>query len=275
MIPEVKAHLKSLSSEVRDRVLALREIILQTVPGVLESVVWRSLSYHRPQVGGRVKGAVCQIVVKGTQVRLDFIHGIRLADPADLLTGHRKSKRSVLIETVGETTRPQVVELIRQAGALDPTAWSGTPAAAGNRHSDSKDFASVKSQAPSQEHLANELGAAQEVWARVIASISEKLGPIDQEWKPSKSSFGWMCLLKSKKKTLLYLTPDKQKVQAAIVLGERAVSLALASELPERIKSLIREARSYAEGRGIRFPIRHAADVRIIKLLVALKTTPQ
>jgi hypothetical protein len=67
---------------------------------------------------------LCQIVVKGGQVRLDFIHGIRLADPLGLLQGGRVSKRFVPIETVADAKRPGIAALIREAAALDPTQWT-------------------------------------------------------------------------------------------------------------------------------------------------------
>jgi hypothetical protein len=116
--PEVVAFLAGLSSDVKDLVLALRDTILRVSPNVEESIVWGGLSYHRPQIGGRVKGAVCQIGVKGGQVRLDFIHGIRLPDPHELLEGNRISKRFISIDTIADAKRPEVKGLIREAAAL-------------------------------------------------------------------------------------------------------------------------------------------------------------
>jgi hypothetical protein len=87
-------------------------------------LLWGGLSYHRPQVGGRVKGAFCQIGVKRGHVRLDFIHGIRLADPCGVLQEHRLSKRFVPISTVADTERPEIADLIREAEALDPAQWT-------------------------------------------------------------------------------------------------------------------------------------------------------
>jgi hypothetical protein len=121
---DLNAFLDVLSPRTRKLVLALRNVIRHTVQHVEESLLWGSLSYHRPKVGGRVKGAVCQIVVKGEQVRLDFIHGIRLADPLGLLQGGRVSKRFVPIETVADAKRPEIAALIREAAALDPTKWT-------------------------------------------------------------------------------------------------------------------------------------------------------
>jgi hypothetical protein len=82
---EVKAFLDALAPGTRDLVLALRNVVRRSVPHAEESLPWDGLSYHRPEVGGRVKGAVCQIGIKRGQVRLDFIHGIRLVDPYGLL----------------------------------------------------------------------------------------------------------------------------------------------------------------------------------------------
>jgi hypothetical protein len=120
---EVTEFLNALSPVTKKRVSALRNAIQRTAPDALESVLWGGLSYHRPEIGGRVKGAVCQIVVKGQYVRLDFIHGIRLTDPCGLLQGDRVSKRFVPIETVADAERPEVVFLIEQAAAIDPTTW--------------------------------------------------------------------------------------------------------------------------------------------------------
>jgi hypothetical protein len=121
---DLKAFLDALTPESRELVLALRDVVRRTAPQAEESLLWGGLSYHRPQVGGRVNGAVCQIGVKGGRVRLGFIHGIRLADPGGLLHGDRLSKRFVPIGTVADAERPEVADLIREAAALDPTQWA-------------------------------------------------------------------------------------------------------------------------------------------------------
>jgi hypothetical protein len=118
------------------------------------------------------------------------------------------------------------------------------------------------------------LGSAGVLWSGIVRALEEMLGPIDQEWKPSKAEFGRICLLRHKKRTLLYLTPDQEKLWIAIVLGERAYGLALASALPGAIKQMFSEARPYAEGRGIRFPVRSLSDLPTIATLVEIKTTP-
>jgi len=122
--PCLDAFLYGLSPETRQLVLALRKVVCATAPQAEESLVWGALSYHRPQIGGRVKGAVCQIVVKGGHVRLDFIHGIRLRDSLCLLKGQGVSKRYVPIASIADAQRPAIAALIRGAAALDPTEWA-------------------------------------------------------------------------------------------------------------------------------------------------------
>lgn len=128
---------------------------------------------------------------------------------------------------------------------------------------------------PTAAELAAVLGPAEGVWNGIIASIKGQYSPLDLQWKPSKSAFGRIGLLQHKKRTLLYLTPEKEALTVAIVLGERAYGLALASALPAKIQRLFAEARPYAEGRGIRFPVHSPADIAVVAKLVEFKTTPK
>lgn len=119
------------------------------------------------------------------------------------------------------------------------------------------------------------LGRAYPLWAGIVRAVEELASPLDLEWKPSKSAFGHVCKLRHKKRTLLYLLPEPASVTVAIVLGERAFGLAMASTLSAAIKKSLSEARPYAEGRGIRVPVRATRDLATIKKLVTIKLTPK
>lgn len=125
---------------------------------------------------------------------------------------------------------------------------------------------------PSAEQLSAQLGPARAAWDGIIVSLEERFPRLRREWKPSRSGFGRMCLLRHGARTLLYLTPEPGAVTVGLVLGERAARAALDSDLPEDLKSLIRAARPYAEGRGIRFPAA-AGDVATVARLVEIKTS--
>ena len=134
---------------------------------------------------------------------------------------------------------------------------------------------SMKIKSPTDAELKAALGSADALWSGIIRVVQDTVSPLDTEWKPSKTEFGRMCLLQHKKRTLLYMTPEKEKVRIAIVLGERAYGLAMTSSLPVAIKKMFSEAKPYAEGRGIRFSVSSLGDVSTIKKLVEIKTTPK
>jgi hypothetical protein len=120
-MPEIDAFLDSLPADDREIVAALRHVVRRTVPEAEESVLWGSLSYHRPGLGGRVKGAVCLIAVNHGEVHLDFIHGVMLPDPRKLLRGARKSKRFAIVRTARDVHDPGIAALIRSAADYDPS----------------------------------------------------------------------------------------------------------------------------------------------------------
>lgn len=128
---------------------------------------------------------------------------------------------------------------------------------------------------PTDAELNAVLGAAAALWPGIVRVVEDVISPLDTAWKPSKAEFASICLLQYKKRTLLYLTPEKEKVTVAIVLGERAYALAMTSSLPAAIKKLFAEARPHAEGRGIRFSVSSPNDMSTIRQLVKIKTTPK
>jgi hypothetical protein len=124
MQDDLNEFLDGLTGSQREIVVAARNVVRRTISQAEESFAWGGLSYHRPEIGGRVKGAVCQITAKRGQVRLEFIHGVRLTDPQGLLQGDRKSKRFVPIGTATDAQRPEIVVLIQEAAEVDPTKWA-------------------------------------------------------------------------------------------------------------------------------------------------------
>jgi hypothetical protein len=133
----------------------------------------------------------------------------------------------------------------------------------------------AKAQSPSELELTDFLGPAYGLWAEIIRTIGQGFPPLDTAWKPSKAEFGRLCLLQQRKRTLLYLTPERGSVRIAIVLGERAYRLAMASSLPAAIKKMFSEAKPYAEGRGIRFSVSTPAEIAVVQELVEIKTAPK
>jgi hypothetical protein len=117
-----EAFVAAIPARQRTTVAELRALIRKLVPEAKETVLWGSLSYHRPRVGGRVKGAVCLITPKTEAVHLGFIHGAALADPAGLLQGTRRAKRFIPVRRISEIDRRALADLVRAAGEYVPRA---------------------------------------------------------------------------------------------------------------------------------------------------------
>ncbi len=125
--PETLAtHLDSFSASTREVVVALRDLILDTVPGVEESIKFNSLCYSIPAAPfGTIGGHVCSVGVRDGAVSLGFIHGAPLPDPTGrLLTGSAKAKRGVSIASRSTLRDPALRDLIRASHAAGLTRLS-------------------------------------------------------------------------------------------------------------------------------------------------------
>jgi hypothetical protein len=129
--------------------------------------------------------------------------------------------------------------------------------------------------APSAADLHRALGKSSSAWPGIVSGLEERFSPLELEWRPSKLEFGRMCRVRYKGRTLLYLMPMAGQLLVGVVLGERAWEIAKSSKLRASIKKMLADAKPYAEGRGIRFVVKSAADVAQVLLLVECKMTPK
>ena len=103
-----------LSAETREVIVTLRSLVLDTAPGVAESIKFNSLCYSIPDAPfGAIGGNVCAVGLRGQTVILGFIQGAELPDPAGLLTGSGKAKREVPITSLRVARDPALRALIR------------------------------------------------------------------------------------------------------------------------------------------------------------------
>ena len=100
-----------------------------------------------------------------------------------------------------------------------------------------------------------------------------KSAPLSIELGFTSRKTGWGLRLKQEKRTILYMTPCKGYFMASFALGEKAVKAAHESDLPVSVLRVIESAKKYAEGRGVRFEVRSAEDVRNVEKLAIIKMT--
>jgi hypothetical protein len=124
---------------------------------------------------------------------------------------------------------------------------------------------------PTESALAAVLGRARGSWARLRAALQTAHGPLNEEWHFAGKAFGWSLRLKQRKRVLVYMLPCRSHFLASFALGEKACRAARTVGLPASILTLIEAAPKYAEGRGVRIPVRTRKDVDHVLLVVSLK----
>jgi hypothetical protein len=128
-----------------------------------------------------------------------------------------------------------------------------------------------RTQPPTDQSLRDVLGRASDLWTALRNGLQADHGPLAEEWNFAGTKYGWSLRLKQKKRALVYLTPCHSSFLASFALGEKACRVARASGLPAPILELIERAPKYAEGRGVRIPVRRRRDLAGVRKLVAIK----
>jgi hypothetical protein len=124
---------------------------------------------------------------------------------------------------------------------------------------------------PDNKSLAKVLGESNKLWNDLKRHLRESYGELIEEWKFYSPKYGWTLKVLKKKRNLFFFSPRPNAFRVSFVFGEKAVSHIEASNLPEKIKIAIRNARKYAEGRGISLEVKSVDEIEEIKKLVEIK----
>jgi hypothetical protein len=123
---------------------------------------------------------------------------------------------------------------------------------------------------PNSEEIKAALGPSGAAWKQLLKWLAAQ-GITEQEWKSVSPKYGWALRLKLKKRTILYLAPCADCFTASFALGDKAVSATRGIGLPEKIIALLDAAPRYAEGTGLRIPVRSKTDLPAIEELTRIK----
>lgn len=128
-----------------------------------------------------------------------------------------------------------------------------------------------KAAPPGDRALKAMLGRSSTLWARLRDDLQASHGPLTGEWNFSGTKYGWSFRLKKKTRAIVYMTPLRAHFLASFALGEKACKAAHASGLPAWVLAAIDGAPKYAEGRGVRIPVRTRKDLDGVEAVAAIK----
>ena len=124
---------------------------------------------------------------------------------------------------------------------------------------------------PDNQMLADTLGVSYKLWDKIKISLSTNYGELNEDWKFYGQKIGWTLKLLYKKRNLFFLTPYENYFQIAFVFGDKAVEIIEKSDLTKNIIEEIKNARKYAEGRGLRVAVKKQNDVKYVLKLTEIK----
>jgi hypothetical protein len=124
---------------------------------------------------------------------------------------------------------------------------------------------------PDDNMLEKALLGSKGQWDALREHIRSEYGDVSEEWKYYSKATGWSFVIKSGKRTLIYLIPVNGYFKANFVFGEGAVNAAIASGIPDAIKKTISDAKQYAEGRAFMVDAKNAGDKDAVIELIRIK----
>jgi hypothetical protein len=126
--------------------------------------------------------------------------------------------------------------------------------------------------APPDEHgLAEALGESKQLWDQLVLYVKEKYTDVIEDWKHYGKNSGWTMKLLKKKRNLFFLYPCSGHFVVVFVFGDRAVHAAENSSLPQNIIDTLKQAKKYAEGRGLQVTVNNQDDIEVFKKLLTIK----
>ena len=128
-----------------------------------------------------------------------------------------------------------------------------------------------KNQQPTETDLQNGIGVTFSIWKEIEVFLHETYPKVESKWHFTSAKMGWSFRMSDSKRVLVYLLPRDQYFKVAMVFGQKATDLVLESEISESIKTELKAAKVYAEGRGIRIDIKNEALLEDVKKLIQIK----
>lgn len=120
--------------------------------------------------------------------------------------------------------------------------------------------------------LAVEVSGYKQQWDEIIRYLSETYVDFSQEWKYYGKAWGWTLMLKSKSKTLCYITPAQEYFQVSVIFNDKGRALAAAYDLPETVLQAVEASKGNPKNIPYDFDIRTNTDTDIAKRLIEIRS---
>ena len=124
---------------------------------------------------------------------------------------------------------------------------------------------------PDHKALQEVLGRKYDYFKEIIDHVLETYEDSKEEWKFYSKKSGWTMKMMYKKRNLFFFKPYHGYFNITFVFGDKAAKAIENSDINEELKEILRNARKYAEGRGLRVKVTSKKHLKDIKKLLAVK----
>lgn len=128
---------------------------------------------------------------------------------------------------------------------------------------------------PTEELIFSIIGENSVYWEKMVDYLYENHFDITEEWRFYNDGKSWLYRTLRKRKTIYWIGVQKDTFRVSFWLGEKAEPIIEASDLPESIKEVYRNAKRFKIGRCITIEMRTPEDfnhvVKLIEIKVKLK----
>lgn len=128
-----------------------------------------------------------------------------------------------------------------------------------------------KSLKPNNKTLEKALGPSYKLWQQVQKKINEQYDGLKPEWKYYGMKYGWTLKMMLKKKNLFFFGPCDKYFRIVFVFGDRAEKAIEESGISPDLIEEFKNAKRYAEGRGINIEVRNQKQLRDLVKLTEIK----
>jgi len=128
-----------------------------------------------------------------------------------------------------------------------------------------------KDKEPQEDELLKLMGKTYPLRKELISFIEDNFGSLVLEWKYYGQKSGWIQKNLLKKRNLFFFIPHKNNFKVGFVFGDKAVAVIEKSSVSKEIIDELKNAKKYAEGRGLRLAINNKKILEEAKKLVSIK----
>lgn len=128
-----------------------------------------------------------------------------------------------------------------------------------------------KSIKPNDEIAFEIIGDKELLWKQTMSYLYDNSKDITEEWKYYNDGKSWLFRTLKKKKTLFWIRVLEDTFKIAFWFAEKLESVIMESELPDRVKSEYKTAKSFNKSRCISIEMAGSKDFEVVKRLIDLK----